>query len=117
MKTLEEITNEIAEQKATMVTMKVVEPKKFEQILDKEQKPVTTEMSLYRVNRYYQSLVKSGKKPTESTLDPAENSGYIYDKATNSLIKNTPLEVVPPVVASETVVKTATKKGGESAVV
>jgi hypothetical protein len=82
-------------------------------MLDDE--PYTKEMSLEEANAYYRQIALS--KPSKNYFSPVISSGYIYDKATNSLIKNTPPEVVPPVVAPETVAKTATKKGGESAVV
>ncbi len=87
------------DEKTTMVTMLLVEPKKLEPILDNGQE-VNVEMSLYRANAYYKKLASS-VKPTQSIFLPHKNSGYIYDKASNSLVKNEPIVAEPVKVTAK----------------
>jgi hypothetical protein len=72
-----------------------------------EGKELTKQMTLAAANAYYRQIAVN--KPSQSYFAPAENSGYIYDKASNSLVKNEP-------VVAEPVAKTTAKKVSEPTV-
>jgi hypothetical protein len=93
-----------------------IQKDKTQKVVMLDDEPYTKEMSLEEANAYYRQIALS--KPEKSYFSPVISSGYIYNKATNSLIENKQPEVVPPVVAPETVGKNTTgKKGSDTTTV
>jgi hypothetical protein len=62
-------------------------------------KEITKQMTLQTANAYYKQI--SVNKPSQSYFAPAENSGYIYDKSSNSLVKNEPIVAEPVKVTAK----------------